>query len=560
VRPEPRSLLDHREYPVLYVDDEPENLRIFELTFKRKFSILTAESGEEGLRLLSLNPVAIVLSDHRMPGMSGVEFLSRVRDVDEKTIRILVTAYGDAETLGHAINDGRIYRYLAKPWDPDEMRITVRRAIEHYALDRERDVLVNELSQLNRLSHSLHRELDVDILAQMLIDTLEVEMDFDGVTLLFFDAEGERLSWKGFSPNRGEVTEKLRSISINSSNARRFLTRMRKGETQVLRVEELADLEAPIREWVTEVSADEIVVVPLIGRKRPIGALAVDNRSGGRSFGSDDRTLLDGIAIQAVIAFENARLVEDLRRSREQVLRADRLGTLGTLAAGMAHEINNPLVSIHTFLSLAPAKRAEDDGEFWGDYHALASRELERIRGLVATMSQLAKGQRGEVTFQQVDLCDLAARVVALMQREAQAAQVELSLEADPETPSIAAVPDHLHQVFLNLILNAVQASSQGGRVSMVVGPDPDRPEQGTCVRVEDSGEGIPEENMERVFDPFFTTKDPDGGTGLGLMISHEIVADHGGTIEVSSRGGEGSSFLVRLPTRPPVSGKGSSL
>ena len=130
MQPRPRQILDHREFPVLYVDDEPENLRVFELTFRREFSILTASSAEEGLRILNENPVAVVLSDQRMPGVSGVEFLSRVRSLDASAIRILVTAYGDAEILGEAINDGSIYRYVPKPWEPEDMRVTLRRAIE----------------------------------------------------------------------------------------------------------------------------------------------------------------------------------------------------------------------------------------------------------------------------------------------------------------------------------------------------------------------------------------------------------------------------------------------
>ena len=91
MRPRPERLLDYREFPILYVDDEPENCRIFELTFRREFSILTADSGERGLELIHDKPVALVLSDHRMPGMTGVEFLSRARDLDSRTVRILVS-------------------------------------------------------------------------------------------------------------------------------------------------------------------------------------------------------------------------------------------------------------------------------------------------------------------------------------------------------------------------------------------------------------------------------------------------------------------------------------
>ena len=97
--------MDHREYPVLYVDDELDNLRIFELTFRRDFTILTASSAQAGLELLSQHPVAVILSDQRMPGIEGVEFLRRAQELDARALRILVTAYGDAKILGDAIND-----------------------------------------------------------------------------------------------------------------------------------------------------------------------------------------------------------------------------------------------------------------------------------------------------------------------------------------------------------------------------------------------------------------------------------------------------------------------
>jgi two-component system NtrC family sensor kinase len=542
--------MDHREFPLLYVDDEPDNLRIFELTFRREFSILTATSAEEGLRILNENPVAVVLSDQRMPGVSGTEFLTRVRDLDPKTIRILVTAYGDAEILGDAINDGSIYRYIPKPWEPEDMRLTLRRAIEVYALERERSALLDELTLLNRLSRSLHREMDLQRLIELLLAATHRELGFDGVALLFFDQSGERLEWGGLAPEGDEVSRRLRELEICADGAPEFIEGIRNGEVQALRVDALDALEKPIRSWVREVSADEILVVPLVGKNDVIGALAVDNRSGGMRFGADDRTLLDGLGMQAVIAIENARLVEDLRTSRAQVLRADRLGTLGTLAAGLAHEINNPLVSIHTFLSLAPQKREEDDASFWGEYHQLASSELERIRGLVATMSRLAHGgaEAPQVEHGMVDMGDLAREVVSLMQREVTTNGVSLVLDCSDDTPKVLGVRDHLHQVMLNLLMNAIQATPGEGIVSLRVSPDPERPDEAICLAVEDSGRGIPEEHLERIFDPFFTTKDPDQGTGLGLMISHQIVADHGGAIEVRSRVGQGSTFRVSLP------------
>jgi signal transduction histidine kinase len=346
-------------------------------------------------------------------------------------------------------------------------------------------------------------------------------------------------------PLHGETAAWVRALEITPEGAPRFLHAVSEGEMQVLAQDRVDELEAPVRAWLTEVAADEMLLVPLLGKEDVVGILAVDNRRGGRSFEVADRTLLQGLATQAVIALENARLVDDLRRSREQVIRADRLGTLGTLAAGLAHEINNPLTSIHTFLSLAPEKRGEDDDEFWGDYHALATREVERIRGLVASMERLARGGGSDGAHREAcDARELAEAAARLLAREAKKAGVALELEHDPTTPKLWAARDQVHQVLLNLILNAIHAAGRGGHVLVRVLPS----ELGVAIEVEDDGPGIDAEDLERIFDPFYTTKDPDRGTGLGLTICQQLVANHDGSIEVRSHPDQGATFRVLLP------------
>jgi signal transduction histidine kinase len=276
-----------------------------------------------------------------------------------------------------------------------------------------------------------------------------------------------------------------------------------------------------------------------------IGAITVDNRRGGRRFQVEDVTLIEGLSNQASIALENARLVEDLRRSRDQLRRVDRLGTLGTLAAGIAHEINNPLVAIRSFLSEAPGKRNEDDDEFWGDYYDATRHEVDRIRDLVATMRRLGQGGASQMSRETFDPSEVIADVVGLLRREAELSHVELRLESDPSTPKIVAVRDQVHQVVLNLVLNALAVTPPDGSISVrTAGAS----EGGVEIEVSDCGPGIPPDQLEQIFDPFFTTKGPDEGSGLGLMVCHRIVTDHGGTIEVRSGSAGGASFLVRLP------------
>ena len=539
--------VDHRAYPLLYVDDVPENLRVFELTFRREFRVVTATSGEEGLERLMSERFAVVLSDHKMLGMSGVEFLSRVNEIAPATVRMLVTAYGSADTLAHAINDGSIYRYIAKPWQADEMRIAVMRGIEHYALGRDREALVRELQTVGALAETITRELSLDKLSDLLVTSLTETLHYDGASLLSFDPRGECLHFERSGSIGASCVEFLESHEIDRENARELLDSLAAGQACLLSLDQCLDYTGPVRDWVTEIAGD-VLVVPLIGKDGLLGALAVDNRSGGAPFEDRDRALLGGVARQAAIALQNARLVEDLRATRQQVLRADRLGTLGTLSAGLAHEINNPLTSIHTFLSLAPGKREESDPEFWGDYHRLACSELERIRGLVNTMSRLGRGEGHVAPRSACDLRSIASEVATLVAPEADRRDVRLVVDADPSTPKLTAVREQLHQLMLNLMMNAVHASPDAATVELRIAPGGPGAQGGATFEVIDAGEGIAEQDLERIFDPFFTTKGPDQGTGLGLMICHRIVAEHDGVIEVSSQPGKGACFRVRLP------------
>jgi signal transduction histidine kinase len=538
-------LRELREYPILYVDDEVENLRIFELTFRRQFGIYTATSGEEGLEILNTKPVAVVLSDHRMPGMTGTEFLARVAEIDPKTIRIMVTAYGDAETLQDAINNGSIYHFIPKPWNPDDVRATLIRGIQTYALERERAQLLQELTVVNRVSAELNRELDIERLLELFTHTLRRDLGYDGASLLLWDAKERSLAWAQTSVARDEIDQRLASLRFTDENARDLVEQLEDGRALTLKSEDLLDYSPAVREWVTEVAAEEILVTPLFGTDGLIGAITVDNRRGGRRFQVEDVTLIEGLSNQASIALENARLVEDLRRSRDQLRRVDRLGTLGTLAAGIAHEINNPLVAIRSFLSEAPGKRNEDDDEFWGDYYDATRHEVDRIRDLVATMRRLGQGGASQMSRETFDPSEVIADVVGLLRREAELSHVELRLESDPSTPKIVAVRDQVHQVVLNLVLNALAVTPPDGSISVrTAGAS----EGGVEIEVSDCGPGIPPDQLEQIFDPFFTTKGPDEGSGLGLMVCHRIVTDHGGTIEVRSGSAGGASFLVRLP------------
>lgn len=128
-------------YKIMIVDDEPANLRLLERLFRNDFNVLTAESGADALGLLEQHDVALILTDQRMPGMSGIELLKRTTSIRPHMVRIILTGYTDVESLVEAINSGQVYRYVTKPWNNDDLRLTVKRALAHYETNKARHEL-----------------------------------------------------------------------------------------------------------------------------------------------------------------------------------------------------------------------------------------------------------------------------------------------------------------------------------------------------------------------------------------------------------------------------------
>ena len=162
---------ENQKYTILYVDDEESNLRIFKNTFRRQYNILTAISGEQGLKLLEEEKVDLILTDQRMPGMSGVDFLKKAMVKFPELNRILVTAYSDYDILREAVNDLNIFQYVEKPWNEDDIKITIDGALEIYRLKTENQKLTSELlaknNDLKRINEELNEEIDKHKLTQI---------------------------------------------------------------------------------------------------------------------------------------------------------------------------------------------------------------------------------------------------------------------------------------------------------------------------------------------------------------------------------------------------------
>jgi len=237
-------------------------------------------------------------------------------------------------------------------------------------------------------------------------------------------------------------------------------------------------------------------------------------------------------------------MVETLHQTQQELLHKEKLASMGQLAAGVAHEINNPLGTILLFSDVMYKEAPEDDPQ--RDDLKMIINETTRCKNIVADLLNFARQQ--EVLAQETDLHVLLEQVIERVNPLPAFAGVEIVRQFSSDLPTIQADPAQLQQVFVNLLNNAAEAMKEGGTITLAT-----RPLNGQVeIKVSDTGCGIPEENLGKLFTPFFTTKALGKGTGLGLSIVYGIIKMHRGQISVQSQVGQGTTFTVSLPVRLP--------
>ena len=233
-----------------------------------------------------------------------------------------------------------------------------------------------------------------------------------------------------------------------------------------------------------------------------------------------------------------------LRLAEAEAVRGEKLASVGLLAAGIAHELNNPLTGVLTFSVLMRKKFA--DGSPEAEDLDLVIRETKRCAAIIRRLLDFAREKTPEKNF--ADLNALIAETVRIVERPAHLRDIEIALELDAALPRVWADADLVRQVVMNMVVNAQHAIEEKGSITIRTRIAPGKQPPAVEIAIVDTGCGIAPQNLQRIFDPFFTTKGVGSGTGLGLSVSHGIVLAHGGSIEVESQVGEGTTFRVFLP------------
>ena len=257
-------------------------------------------------------------------------------------------------------------------------------------------------------------------------------------------------------------------------------------------------------------------------------------------FLEEEHDLIDSIARHISLVLERRRTEEDRRILEEQLRHADRLATIGQLGAGVAHELNEPLTAILGFAQLS--RKAPELPE-------AVERDLERIINSTLHAREIVKkllifSRQMPTQKTEVNLSAVAEEGLSLLESRCEKQGVKVVRRLAADLPKITADPSQLLQVVVNIVVNAVQAMPDGGKLTITTRADADSLE----LDIEDTGTGMSPETVKKIFIPFFTTKEVGHGTGLGLPVAHGIVSSHGGRIEVASEPGRGSRFTVILP------------
>ena len=401
-------------------------------------------------------------------------------------------------------------------------------------------------ARIATLRGELTNVIDIEEATRVTIATLDASRRATHGALYLVDADGGGYDLLGsFGPSPVD--------RIDAAARRPFFERLSRGPIAIEQLEREHTLAVRTASEADEEKIDAIaralveinaaLCIPISADDQILGFLCLKDERLREAYATDEIDLFRGLAAQIAITIQNSKLYD---RMKER----DRLAALGEMAAGLAHEIRNPLGAIKGAAQLLEPTSSDANPSESHEFLSIIIEEANRLNKVVSQFLDYARPYRGELN--PLDVNEVVRKTAQLITPETVAGgtPVEVGLTLGENLPRARADAEQLRQVFLNLAINAVQAMPQGGKLtistSLRKGGRRGAPAQFLEVRFRDTGNGIDQTNLKNLFIPFFTTKEK--GTGLGLPISQRIIENHGGLIEVRSRIGVGSSFTVVLP------------
>ncbi len=492
---------------ILVADDEDGIRNLMRMTLEMDhYQVFTAADGTSALEIYRKAKPDIVLLDVRMPDIDGIEILSRIKAESPDTEVIIITGHGDLDMAVECLRK-QASNFLTKPVSEELLSLSIKRSIERQGLKR-------KLRKYTYNLETLVREANIELERAYQFRENIIENSPDAIVcirkggeIIIFNQAAEKL----LDYRKSEVISKMNIVDIYPPGVAK----------QIMR-----DLRSSDYGGIGNVKKREINLVDRQGNAIPVFISAAIIYEEGRESGS-------------------MGVFTDLRERKElekQLLRSEKLSSLGKLSAGIAHEINQPLTGVLTFSHLL-LKKFQQDPDTTGDLNVII-RETTRIKGIVQGILDFARETPMQKKRLRID--DVLDKTLQLLVHQQKFFGIELEKKYDKSLPEITLDENLVEQVFINIILNAVDAMNGSGILRITTR------KEGVWAQVHfaDNGPGIPDEIIDKIFDPFFSTKDSSEGQsmGLGLAISYGIMRNHKGDIQVKGNTGGGTVFTLLFP------------
>ncbi len=409
------------------------------------------------------------------------------------------------------------------------------------------------LAILNAISMTISNSLDLNEVLNSTIDKIRELLESDSVRIYLLDGKRNVLNLAAHKGLSSEFISKshIRHREVGAGFLGQAVLAC---ETRV--VDNIEASEDPYADLLVKEGLHSTAYIPLVSKGQPLGVMVVSSYSGFK-FSANYVDFLTAIGNQIGVAVDNANLYENVKRAyqelkeaQEQVIRTEKLASLGKLAATVAHEINNPLAAVLTYTRLmmklmSRGRFTQERFEDIARYLTIMESETARCGEIVKNL--LAFSRQPKITVETSSIEELIEKTLPLISHDLEMKNIQLVKEIEPDLPKIKCSSRHIQQALLNLLSNASEAMTEGGILTVTA----KRSKSDGFVEavISDTGCGISEEDLKNIFEPFFTTKEEGRGVGLGLSIVHGIITRHNGSIEIESKPDEGSTFKVRLPT-----------
>lgn len=519
---------------ILVVDDEPGIASLCNRILSRAgYEVTSLTDPRAAIDHLQQTRFDLLVVDIRMPEVDGFDVASRAKIVQPDIAVLVMTGFGTVETAIRALRQG-VDGLLLKPFEKsDELLQGVRQALTDN--QRKRDTArVQALRPLFNVTETLFAETDQNKLLDLIISAIREQLNCSNVA--YYQVDHGSVS---------VIAQHGKTFQVDDSNFAARLVQRVDSDGDPIVIHATGPGEEEAQSLLSTLGLGSAILIPVV-RSNMHSVLFAAREASMIPFRGADLEMFFVLARQAVVAMENARLYADLREyvrrvedSQQALLRSEKMAAAGRLTASIAHEVNNPLQSVQNCLHLAgredvpPEKRKE--------YFDLARAELDR---LMKTMQRMLDFYRpGAVRVEDVDLLELLMHVISLTSQQLSQRNIQIKTDLPDTLPSIYAVSSQIQQIFFNLILNAFDAMPTGGDLTISARAL----EHGVEMTFQDAGAGISEDWQNNIFEPFFSTK--EGGTGLGLTVSYNIVTAHGGTLDLVNRDEPGACFRLFLPT-----------